>query len=68
VDGGTSWLGRAKLAPRSLELLAGVMALAAGWPNDMKAAALLALAAASADPEVRSAASPKPRTTTATKR
>ena len=68
VDGGTSWLGRAKLAPRSLELLAGVMALAAGWPNDMKAAALLALAAASADPEVRSAASPKPRTTAATKR
>jgi len=68
VDGGTSWLGRAKLAPRSLELLAAVMALAAGWPNDMKAAALLALAAASADPEVRSAASPKPRTTAATKR
>jgi len=57
VDGGTNWLGRQKLATRSLELLAALMALAAGWRNDMRAAALLALAAASNDPDVRNAAS-----------
>ena len=65
VDGGTSWLGRPKLAARSLELLAALMALAAGWRNDGQATALLALAAASTDPDVRSAASPTPRTTAA---
>jgi len=56
VDGGTNWLGRQRLAPRSLELLAALMALAAGWRNDARAAAVLALAAASKDPDVRSAA------------
>ena len=55
ADGGTSWLGRAKLAVRSLELLAALMALAAGWRNDGRAAAILALAAASKDPDIRSA-------------
>src|SRR2546426_6065903 len=40
---------------RSLELLAALMALAAGWRNDVRAAALLALAGASNDPDVRSA-------------
>src|SRR2546425_676809 len=65
VDGGTSWLGRPKLAARSLELLAALMALAAGWRNDGQATALLALAAASTHPDVRSAASPTPRTTAA---
>jgi len=68
VDGGTNWLGRPKLAPRSLELLAALMALAAGWRNDVKASVLLALAAASNDPEIRSAASPTPRVSTAIKR
>lgn len=63
VDGGTNWLGRPKLAARSLELLAALMALAAGWRNDVRAAALLALAAASNDPDVRNAASPAPRST-----
>jgi len=68
VDGGTNWLGRPRLAARSLELLAALMALAAGWRNDAQAAALLALAAASNDPDVRSAANPTPRTTAAIKR
>ncbi len=68
VDGGTNWLGRPRLAARSLELLAALMALGAGWRNDVQAAALLALAAASNDPDVRSAASPTPRTTAAIKR
>jgi hypothetical protein len=65
VDGGTNWLGRPKLAPRSLEQLAALMALAAEWRNDGRAATLLALAAASNDPEVRSAASLTPRTSRA---
>jgi hypothetical protein len=71
VDGGTNWLGRPRLAARSLELLAALMALAAGWRNDGKAAALLTLAAASNDPDIRNAASSTPRTMavmTATKR
>ncbi len=59
VDGGKNWLGRPRLAPRSLELIAALMALAAGWRNDGRAATLLALAAASNDPDIRSAASPK---------
>ena len=63
ADGGTSWLGRPKLAARSLELLAALMALSAGWRTDGKAAALLALAAASTDPDVRNAVSSAPRTT-----
>ena len=59
VDGGTNWLGRPRLAARSLELLAALMALAVGWRNDGRAAALLALATASNDPDIRNAASPK---------
>ena len=55
VNGGTNWLGRARLPARSLELLAALMALAASWRNDARAAAVLALAAASKDPDVRSA-------------
>src|SRR5439155_42143 len=57
VDGGKNWLGRPRLAARSLELLAALMALAAGWRNDGRAATLLALAAASNDPDIRSAVS-----------
>src|SRR5437016_560539 len=53
VDGGTNWRGRPRLAARSLELLAALMALAAGWRNDGRASVLLALAAGSNDPDVR---------------
>ena len=56
VDGGTTWLGRPKLATRSLELLAALMALAAGWRNDARVAGLLGLAATSIDPDIRNAA------------
>ena len=56
VDGGTTWLGRPKLATRSLELLAALMALAAGWHNDARVAGLLGLAATSNDPDIRNAA------------
>jgi hypothetical protein len=65
VDGGTNWLGRRRLAPRSLESLAALMALASGWAADPQARTLLALAAGSADPDIRNAAAagvraPKP--------
>ena len=56
VDGGTNWLGRPRLAGRSLELLAALMALATGWADDRHARALLALAAVSPDPDIRNAA------------
>jgi hypothetical protein len=56
TDGGTTWLGRPRLAGRSLELVAALMSLAAGWRGDARARAVLALAAASSDPEVRGAA------------
>jgi len=59
VDGGKNWLGRPRLAARSLEVLAALMALAAGWQNNGRAAALLTLAAASNDPDIRNAAVPK---------
>jgi hypothetical protein len=59
VDGGKNWLGRPRLAARSLELLAALMALAAGWRNDGRASALLTLAAGSSDPDIRNAAVPK---------
>jgi len=58
TDGGTSWLGRPKLPTRSIELVAAVMALAAGWSSDARARAVLALAAASRDPDVRNATDP----------
>jgi hypothetical protein len=59
ADGGRTWRGRPKLPPRSLELVAAVMALAAGWRGDARARAVLALAAASKDPDVRNATDPK---------
>ncbi len=59
VDGGKNWLGRPRLAARSLELLAALMALAVGWQNDGRASALLTMAAASTDPDIRNAAVPK---------
>lgn len=68
VDGGRNWLGRPRLAPRSLELIAALLALAAGWRNDKRAAALLQLATESSDPEIRTAASPTPRASVALKR
>jgi hypothetical protein len=68
VDGGTSWLGRPRLAPRSLEMLAALMALAARWRNDREAAPLIALATESTDPDIRNAVSGTPRATAAVRR
>jgi hypothetical protein len=58
TDGGTSLLGRKKLPARSLELLAALMALATSFSSDRRARAVLTLAAASGDPDVRRAADP----------
>jgi len=58
TDGGTTWRGRPKLPARSIELVAAVMSLAAGWTSDARTRAVLALAAASKDPDVRNATDP----------
>jgi len=55
-EGGRSLLGRAKLPPKSAELLAGLAALAVGWNQDARAAAVLARATRSLDAEIRAAA------------
>jgi hypothetical protein len=55
TNGGTTWRGRPKLPPRSLELIAALMALATGWRSDARAQAVLALAGGSDDPDVRNA-------------
>jgi len=61
TNGGTNWRGRPKLPARSLELIAALMALASGWVTDARAGAVLAIAAASNDPEVRNAGAPVTR-------
>jgi hypothetical protein len=55
ADGGRSMFGRRKLAARSIELVAAVAALVTGWAGDPRARALVAVAAASKDPELRRA-------------
>jgi len=62
VDGGRNWRGRPRVATRSLEVLAALMALAQGWADNRQARALLALAAGSTDPDVRNAATLTART------
>lgn len=56
VLGGYSLLGRPKLAPKSPLMLAALKALALRWRQDAHVAAVLAVAAASSDLDVRAAA------------
>jgi hypothetical protein len=56
VDGGRSWTGRAKLAPRSPIVLSALAALADGWSHDPRAAAALTVGARSSDPDIAAAA------------
>jgi hypothetical protein len=56
VDGGHTLLGRPRLAPATSICLAALRALAEAWSTDSAAAGMLAIAAASADPELRQAA------------
>jgi hypothetical protein len=54
-QGGRTFFGRMKLPPKSPELLASLRALAAGWAADSSAQRVLERAAASKDPEIRTA-------------
>ena len=54
-EGGRTFFGRRKLPPKSPELLATLRALAAGWAADSSVQHVLERAAASKDPEIRSA-------------
>jgi hypothetical protein len=54
--GGTTLLRKPKLAAKSPEMLVALDGLARMWPNERRAAALLALARESTDPEITKAA------------
>jgi hypothetical protein len=56
VRGGTTWLGRPKLAPRTPVVLAVLRALSDAWSTDQEAGRMLTLARNSSDPELRQAA------------
>jgi hypothetical protein len=58
TDGGRSLLGRIRLPLKTPVLIAAVRALADAWAFDPRAAAVLAAAAESPDPEVRAAVLP----------
>ncbi|HEU4785944.1 MAG TPA: hypothetical protein VFS57_00995, partial [Gemmatimonadaceae bacterium] len=60
ADGGTTLLGRTRLAPPTSRTLAALAALHDQWPNDERASVLLALARASEFPDVRRAAGGAP--------
>lgn len=55
VDGGRTLFGRPRLAPATPVCLAALRTLAEFWAADAAAAATIAMAAASSDPEVRHA-------------
>lgn len=56
VVGGTTMLGKPKLAAKSPEMLVALDGLARMWPHERRAAAMLALARESGDPEILAAA------------
>jgi len=56
ASAGRTLLGRYRLAPKSAEALAALTVLADTWSTDSRAAALLARARRSTDPEIRAAA------------
>jgi hypothetical protein len=58
--GGRTFLGREKLPPKSPELLAALRALAAGWAGHATARHVLGRAAASKDPDIRTATDRQP--------
>lgn len=60
TDGGTSFLGRPRIAAGTPEVLAALSALAAShWAAEREAAATLSRARAAADPRLRAAATPR---------
>ena len=58
-DGGRTLLGKPKLPPVSLELVAAIGALATAWSGEARAAAFVKRAATAGDPELRAAAVPR---------
>ena len=60
TEGGRTFLGREKLPPKSPELIAALRALAAGWSTHPAARRVLARAAASKDPDIRTATQHQP--------
>ena len=56
-DGGRSFFGRLRLPPKTPVLVAVIRALSLTWSHDRHAAAVLAAAARSSDPELRQAVS-----------
>lgn len=56
VDGGRTLLGKPKLALKSSDMLAALQALAATWPQERRASALLDRARASKDADIAAAA------------
>ena len=56
-DGGRSFLRRLRLPPKTPVLVAVIRALSLTWSDDRRAAAVLAAAARSSDPELRQAVS-----------
>jgi hypothetical protein len=58
-DGGRSFLRRLRLPPKTPVLVAVIRALSLTWSHDRRAAAVLAAAARSSDPELRQAVSPQ---------
>ena len=56
VEGGRSMIGRTKLAPKSSDMLAALRALAAAWPTERRAAAVLERARSSRDADIARAA------------
>jgi len=60
VSGGTSLLGKTKLAPKTPEMLIALSGLARAWPTEKRAASLLAVARDSKDPQIAQAASARP--------
>ncbi len=59
ADGGRSLFGKRRLLPKSRELLAALTALSSGWGREPRAMAVLARAALSPDPEIRTATDPE---------
>jgi hypothetical protein len=61
ADGGRTLFGRHRLAAKTSVLVAVIRSLAGGWSADKRAAAMVALAAATSDPELVEAARPATR-------
>jgi hypothetical protein len=67
VSGGTTLLGKPKLAAKTPEMMIALSGLARTWPNERRAAPLIALARESKDRDIVAAAMPGPKPATPVK-